>query len=68
MKKYIAIECGYSAYTEFLMKNGEYEETCDCILVCRVKAKNKAEAENKILNSEEHKNKKFNKLLFIEIK
>ena len=67
MKEYIVLECGKSAYTEFKMKNGEFKETCDSIIVDRVKANNKGEAEKIILNSEDHKNKLFDKLLFIEI-
>lgn len=44
MKKYFVLEIGNSAYTEFLMKDGEYDETCDAILVDEVEANSKDES------------------------
>src|SRR3989338_7855674 len=38
MNKYLLLEIGKSAYTEFKMKNGEFEETQDSIVVDEVEA------------------------------
>ncbi len=63
MKKYFVLEIGNSAYTEFLMKDGEYDETCDAILVDEVEANSKNEAYEKVINAPEHKNKVFDNLI-----
>ncbi len=67
MNKYILIEIGKSAYTEFKMKNGEFEETQDAILVDEVEANSKEEAYNKTINSKQHKNKEFNNLIVKQV-
>lgn len=67
MKEFIIYESGRSAYTEFLMKNGEFEETEDCIVVDFVKANSKDEAYDMVLNADEHKNKKFHRLVVKQI-
>jgi hypothetical protein len=49
------------------MENEEYEKNCDYILVNKIKSNNKTEAEEKIINSKEYKNRLFHKILFIKI-
>lgn len=61
------LEIGKSAYTEFKMKNGEFEETQDAILVDEIKANSKEEAYQKIINSPQHKNKVFNNLIVRQV-
>jgi hypothetical protein len=67
MKEYIIYEIGRSAYTEFLMKDDNFEETQDCIVVDFVKANSKNEAYDIVINADEHKNKKFHKLVVKQI-
>ena len=63
MNKYILIEIGKSAYTEFKMKNGCFEETQDAIVVDEVDANSEEEAYEKVINSPNHKNKIFHRLI-----
>ncbi|MFT4343934.1 MAG: hypothetical protein ACMXYE_04270 [Candidatus Woesearchaeota archaeon] len=67
MNKYILLEIGKSAYTEFKMKDGEFQETQDAILVDEVEANSKKEAYEKVINSLQHKNKVFNNLIVKQI-
>ena len=67
MNKYILIEIGKSAYTEFKMKNNEFEETQDGILIDEVEANTKKEAYQKVINSAQHKNRKFDNLIVKQI-
>lgn len=67
MNKYILLEIGKSAYTEFKMKNGEFKETQDAILVDEVEAKSKEEAYEKVIKSSQHKNKVFNNLIVKQV-
>ena len=67
MNRYLVLEIGKSAYTEFKMKNGEFEETEDAILVDEVEANSKEEAERKVLNDKIHQNKKFHQLMVRQI-
>ena len=67
MNKYILVEIGKSAYTEFKMKNREFEETQDAIVVDEIEANSKEEAYEKVINSEVHKNKIFHNLVVRQI-
>ncbi len=67
MNKYILLEIGKSAYTEFKMKNNEFEETQDAILVDEVKANSKEEAYQKVINAKQHKNRQFNNLIVRQV-
>ncbi len=49
------------------MKNGDFEETQDAIVVDEVEANSKEEAYYKVINSERHKNKKFHLLIVKEV-
>ena len=67
MNKYLLLEIGKSTYTEFKMKNGEFEETQDAILVDEVEANSKEEAYEKVINSPNHENREFHNLLVKQI-
>ncbi|MFP4403629.1 MAG: hypothetical protein ACOC3X_03745 [Nanoarchaeota archaeon] len=67
MNEYLVLEIGKSAYTEFKMKNGEFEETQDAILVEEVEANSKEEAYEKVINSPLHKNKVFHLLIVKQV-
>ncbi len=67
MKKYLILEIGKSAYTEFKMKNGEFEEIQDAILVDEVEASSEKEAYDKVIHSKEHENKLFHDLVVREV-
>jgi len=49
------------------MKNGEFEETQDAILVDEVEANLKEEAYEKVINSPNHKNKSFHILIVKQV-
>jgi hypothetical protein len=66
MKEYIGLEIGSSAYTEFKMESGEFEQTEDCIMVGRVWAENKEGAEKKIRELEFNVGREFDELVLIE--
>jgi hypothetical protein len=68
MNKYLFLEIGKSAYTEFKMKNRDFEETQDAILVDEIEATSEKEAYKKLLNSKQHKNKIFDKIIIRELK
>lgn len=67
MNKYLIIEIGKSAYTEFKMKNGEFEETQDAILVDEIEANSKEEAYESLFHSLQHKNKIFHNLIIRQV-
>ena len=67
MNKYLVLEIGKSAYTEFKMKDGEFEHTEDAILVDEIEANTKEEAYEKVLHAEEHQNKEFHRLIVKQI-
>jgi len=67
MKKYLILEIGDSAYTEFKMKNGEFEQTQDAILVDEIEAESKEEAYKLIYRMKNHKNKSFDNLIVKEV-
>ncbi len=67
MNKYLVLEIGKSAYTEFKMKNGNFEETNDAILVDEVEAESKEEAYEKVINRPNHKNKEFHILIVRQV-
>ena len=67
MNKYLLLEIGKSAYTEFKMESGEFEETQDAILVDEVEANSKEEAYEKVIKSIQHKNKVFNNLIVRQV-
>ena len=49
--RYIALEIGKSAYTEFKTKSGDFKTTCDAILIDEIEANSEEEAYEKIINS-----------------
>ena len=63
MSRYIVLEIGDSARTEFLMKNGEYEETEDAIVIGIIDADSEDNALEVISNLEYCKSRKFDKLI-----
>lgn len=63
MSQYLVLEIGRSAYTEFKMKNGRFAHTEDAILVEQVEANSEEEAYSLVLNSEDHKDKEFHRLM-----
>jgi len=67
MEQYIGIEIGDSAYTEFMMKNGEFKRTEDGIFLGRVTARNKQEALKKIKHLGWNKNRVFDEVIVEEI-
>lgn len=67
MNKYLLLEIGKSAYTEFKMNDGDFEETHDAILVDEIEAGSKEEAYQKVINSPNHKNKIFHNLIVKQV-
>ena len=67
MPKYIVLEIGKSIRTAFLMKNGEYEETEDAIMLGTVEAVSGDEAINSICNRDYCKERKFDNLITYEL-
>lgn len=67
MSEYIGLEIGKSAYTEFKMKNGEFEMTEDCIMVGQVTASSKDEAEILIRELEFNIGRDFDNLVIKEL-
>lgn len=67
MNKYLILEIGTSAYTEFKMKDGEFSETQDAILIDEIEANSKEEAYKKIIKSPEHKYKQFDDLMIRQV-
>ncbi len=67
MEQYIGIEIGDSAYTEFMMKDGEFKQTEDGVFLGRVTARNKQEALEKIKCLGWNKNRVFDEVIIEEI-
>ena len=63
MSRYIVLEIGDSARTEFLMKNGEYEETEDAIVIGIIDSDSEDGALESISKSEYCKSRKFDTLV-----
>ena len=68
MKQFMILEIGDSAYTEFKMKNGEFEPTEDAVLIDTIEANSKEEALKKMYVNKQHKDKDFHRLMICEIK
>ncbi|MCH8520012.1 MAG: hypothetical protein LAT82_04630 [Nanoarchaeota archaeon] len=67
MKRFIILEIGDSAYTEFRMKGGEFETTQDAILIDSIDANSKEEALEKLYLNLNHKDKDFDRLMICEV-
>jgi len=67
MNTYMLLEIGKSAYTEFKMKNGEFQETQDAILIDEVTANSAEEALEKVITHPNHKYKEFHNLIVRQI-
>jgi len=67
MKRFVGIEIGKSAYTEFKMKDGTFENTEDGIFLGVVDAKDEAMALEEIKRQECNKNRSFDNIVLFEI-
>lgn len=67
MKKYLILETGNSAHTEFLMNDGGFEETSDAILVDEIEAESEQGAYEILINSPKHKDKSFDNLVIKQV-
>lgn len=67
MKEWIGLEIGDSAYTEFMMESGEFEQTEDCIMIGRVLAEDVIDAERKVRELEFNVGRVFDELILIEV-
>jgi hypothetical protein len=67
LNKYVCIEIGKSAYTEFKMRSGEFETTEDGIFLGTVIAKDENEALELLENSPEHKDREFDNVILLEL-
>ena len=63
MGTYVVIEAGDSAYTEFMMKDGEYWQTEDAILVGIVEGKSKEDAIKEATRLEYCREREFDMLI-----
>lgn len=68
MANYIVLEVGKSARTEFLMKNGEFGETEDAVVIGRVDAGSKEEAIDLAASLPYCKNREFDNLVAYEVR
>ncbi len=68
MGSWIVLEIGKSVYTEFLMKDGEFRQTEDCIMLARVNASSEKEAIEKTKEINYCKNREFDFLVAYELK
>ena len=66
-KKFIGIEIGKSAYTEFKMQDGEFEFTEDGIFLGSVEAEDKVEAIEKIKSLECNREREFDSVVVFEV-
>ena len=62
------IEIGDAAYTEFRMRNGEFERTEDSVVVGIVKADSKGEAITRAVRLEYCEGRTFDRLVAYEVK
>jgi len=67
INRYICIEIGKSAYTEYKMQSGEFETTEDGIFLGTVFADTKYEAIEFLKNNPEYKNRKFDEIVVFKI-
>lgn len=67
LKKYVCIEVGKSAYTEYKMLSGDFEKTEDGIFLDIVFAIGKNEAIECLKTSQEHKGKEFGNIILFEV-
>ncbi len=68
MTEYIVLEVGKAARTEFLMKNGEFVETEDAVVIGRVEAGSKEEAIDLAVSLPYCKNREFDNLVAYELR
>jgi len=68
MGKFIGIEIGNSAYTEFLMKNGEFKDTEDGIFLGDVEAEDEDSALEGLKGLDCNKERVFGRVLLFEVK
>jgi len=68
MGEYIVLEIGDSAYTEFKMKDGEFEATDDSVVVGIVRADSKEEAIARATRLAYCEGRVFDKLVAYEVK
>ncbi len=67
LKKYVCIEIGRTAYTEYKMLSGEFETTEDGIFLGTVFAKDKFEAFEQLKNIREYERREFDTIIFYEV-
>lgn len=67
IKKYVCVEIGKSAYTEYRMLSGEFEKTEDGIFLGIISAVDKSEAMEHLRTSEEYQNRIFDNVIFFEV-
>ena len=67
-KKYIVLEIGKSAYTEFKSKSGKFYESDDAIVVDTIYAASEQDACAKIIASESDEDREFDDLVAHELK
>ncbi|MBW6451954.1 MAG: hypothetical protein K0B02_04480 [DPANN group archaeon] len=66
-KKFIGIEMGVSAFTEFKMKDGSIESTEDGIFLGIVNAKDKDDAYQNIMSLDHNRNRAFDRIYLFEV-
>lgn len=67
MKRFMILEIGRACYSEFRMKNGEFETTEDAVLIESIEANSSEEALEKMYANKEHKDKDFHRLMICEV-
>lgn len=67
MNKYVGVEIGNSAYTEFKMQSGEFETTDDGIFLGSVLADNESQAIDLLKSLPENKLKEFEHIIIFEV-
>ncbi len=63
MPKYIVLEVGDVACTQYRMKNGEFEETEDAVMVGKIEANSEEEAILAVTELDYCKNREFDNLV-----
>ena len=67
MKQFMVLEIGRACYTEFRMKNGEFESFEDAVLIDTIEADSKEEALEQLYKNPNHKDKEFDRLMICEV-
>jgi hypothetical protein len=67
IRKYVCIEIGNSAYTEYKMRSGEFEATDDGIFLGTVIAKDESDAIRQVKGTPGYENRSFDKVIAFEI-